>query len=252
MGVAFRITSHEPPSPSPTPAPAFVISRQVEPVQRAGLTPRTPIRELDAPPPCPPAAIPEEPAHSTDPGPVAVPEVSATPRRRGRPSKFTEDRWRIIIRAVRAGNYLCTAAALAGVEYRTLNRWLKDERPAFVQFRRRLRQAEAAWEAQNVAYITQHARKDPRLGLEALERRFRARWGRRDTSVTLRPGVPDPRRPEVEDLPLDATFGDLPTERVLDLYEAEVGVLPPEDRQRVLALDQVRSGISHSQEGRVP
>ena len=46
-------------------------------------------------------------------------------RRRGRPSKMTDERVTKILEALRAGNYLETAARYAGVSYETLNEWRK-------------------------------------------------------------------------------------------------------------------------------
>lgn len=44
---------------------------------------------------------------------------------RGRPSKFTPERQKRILDAIRAGNYLETAAAYGRVTYVTLNDWIK-------------------------------------------------------------------------------------------------------------------------------
>lgn len=162
------------------------------------------------------------------------------PQSRGRPSKASPERLDRIIDAVRAGNFLGTAAELNGISRDSMRDWMKDPRPKFRAFQMRVRQAEAAWEAQQVNYISQRTRLDPRLGLDALERRFRDRWGRREHSMTLRPGVPDRRRSETESEGGEHAeyVIDLTTPEVIDLYAQEFGPASPEDRQRTVALDQ--------------
>lgn len=117
---------------------------------------------------------------------------------RGRPSKFTEERADKIIRAIRAGNYIETAAALAGVHKSTLYEWmkrgaaeadrleadpkakpLKSELP-YLDFSDAVYIALAEAENNDVQAITAAAAEDWRAAAWRLERKFPDRWGRKD------------------------------------------------------------------------
>ena len=117
---------------------------------------------------------------------------------RGRPSKFSEERADKIIRAIRAGNYIETAAALAGVHKSTLYAWLKrgsaeadrlDADPKakpkktelpFLNFSDAVDIALAEAENMDVQAITAAAAEDWRAAAWRLERKFPDRWGRKD------------------------------------------------------------------------
>lgn len=144
------------------------------------------------------------------------------PRKRtGRPPALTPDTRDRIVSAVRAGNYLTTAAALAGVSTSSVYRWLeKAEEPGsrkeYREFRDALARARAEAEARVVATIMrgvtggavvkevtrtlpngaveterQVAPPNPREGLEFLSRAFPDRWARRQAlEVTGADGGP--------------------------------------------------------------
>lgn len=94
----------------------------------------------------------------------------------GRPSKLTDERAERILDALRAGNYLETAARYAGVSYDTLNEWRKR----FPEFSEAVEKARADAEARNVAVLQQAARTKWQAAAWWLERSFPGRWGRRD------------------------------------------------------------------------
>lgn len=144
------------------------------------------------------------------------------PRKRaGRPPALTTESRDRIISAVRAGNYLTTAAALANVSTSSVYRWLeRAEEPGarreYREFRDALARARAEAEARVVATIMrgvtggavvkevtrtlpngaveterQVAPPNPREGLEFLSRAFPDRWARRQAlEVTGADGGP--------------------------------------------------------------
>lgn len=121
----------------------------------------------------------------------------------GRPSKFTPLRQKRILDAVRAGNYLETAAAFGGVHYDTLNEWIKrgdaiakelsvdeddiaealpDLDPLdreFYEFSEAVRREAAEAEVGLVLEIRAAAYKDWRAADAMLSKRYQERWGRR-------------------------------------------------------------------------
>ena len=120
----------------------------------------------------------------------------------GRPSKFTPERQKKILDAARAGNYLETCAAFAGIHYDTLNEWIKrgddvaNRLPAdegliaealskidpldqeFFEFSEALRVEAAVAEVAVVAKVRSAALDDWRAGLPFLMKRYQDRWGR--------------------------------------------------------------------------
>lgn len=114
---------------------------------------------------------------------------------RGRFSKLTPELQDKIVQALRAGNYIETAAAYAGISKNTLYRWLanaEDENAddAYRDFRDAVESARAQAEVRNVALI-QKAANDGTWQAAAwyLERTAHQRWGRR-TIVTGEEGAP--------------------------------------------------------------
>lgn len=123
----------------------------------------------------------------------------------GRPTKLTPDTATLIITAVRAGNYIETAAALAGIDPSTIWRWLReseqdDADQAKVDFRLALTRAKAEAEVRTVGAVQkgiqggallkrttrpgrngpeteeQWAPPDPRAGLAFLKAAYPSRW----------------------------------------------------------------------------
>lgn len=116
----------------------------------------------------------------------------------GRPTKMNEVVADKILNAVRAGNYIETAAAHAGITKETLYAWLrraaaeqervmknpgakirKSEAP-FVQFSDAVNKAFADAEIRDVTLIANAATSDWKAAAWRLERKFPDRWGRKD------------------------------------------------------------------------
>lgn len=151
------------------------------------------------------------------------------PRTRGRPSKLDPDVARTIIDTVRAGNYLETGAAYAGIGRSTLMRWLADaDKPGaplhLREFRDAVARARAEAEVRTVALIgkqmtggyvleettrtldsgatettRRYAPPDGRLGLEYLSRVSPSRFGRR-TAIEVSGPDGGPVQVEASDL----------------------------------------------------
>jgi transposase len=104
----------------------------------------------------------------------------------GRPSKLTEERQEKVLEALRAGNYLETAAAYAAISYQTLNEWRKR----FPEFSEAVEKARADAEARMVAVIMKAAPVSWQAAAWWLERSFPSRYGRRTRiNVTAKPVV---------------------------------------------------------------
>ena len=103
----------------------------------------------------------------------------------GRNTKLTEELIDRICEALRAGNYIETACAFAGIAPATYYRWVAeseqdDASELLVEFREAVKRARADAEVRNVALI-QKAAQDPNKWQASawwLERSFPARWGR--------------------------------------------------------------------------
>lgn len=82
-------------------------------------------------------------------------------RKTGRPSKLTPDVQQTIVSAVRVGNYLETASALAGINVDTIRDWLKQgaraSRGKYKDFSVAVKKAIAEAEARDVAIIDKAA-----------------------------------------------------------------------------------------------
>lgn len=112
----------------------------------------------------------------------------------GRPSSLTPEVQDVIVKAVRAGNYRVTAAALAGVHRNTILNWVargdEGEEP-FASFAVALEMAEAESESEMVAEI--RAAQPAVVGVSGpdlwqarmavLERRFPHRWSAKVRTV---------------------------------------------------------------------
>lgn len=101
----------------------------------------------------------------------------------GRPSKLTPERLKRIVDAIRAGNYVETAAEYAGIGKTTFYRWMeqgeKASRGIYRDFRDAVMRARAEAEARNIALIQKAAPDDWRAAAWWLERAFPDRWGSR-------------------------------------------------------------------------
>jgi len=102
-----------------------------------------------------------------------------TKRGPGRPTKFEDKRVGKILRAVRAGNYLETAARMAGVGASTLHRWMASEEEGFRDFREAVEKARAEAEAADLKLLRSLGVKHGAWQSLAwrLERRNPVLWG---------------------------------------------------------------------------
>ncbi len=101
----------------------------------------------------------------------------------GRPTKLTPEVRDRIVQAIKAGNYMETAAAYAGISKDTLYTWLRrgasEADGAYAEFAAAVDQALASAETRDVALIGQAAEKEWQAAAWRLERKFPDRWGRR-------------------------------------------------------------------------
>jgi hypothetical protein len=118
--------------------------------------------------------------------------------KRGRPTKLTEEVTRRIINSIRAGNYLETSAAYAGIGKVTLFDWLRrgSRQTCGVhrEFWEAVEQALAEAEVRDVYIITKAAERNWQAAAWRLERKFPGRWGRKVEigSVGSNPDQPRP------------------------------------------------------------
>lgn len=114
-----------------------------------------------------------------------------------RPTKLDADTQHQIVTAIRAGNYIETAAAFAGISKSTLFDWLKrgarekarvsnnprakirKREAPFVEFSDAVEKALAEAEVRDVAIIGKAAEEQWQAAAWRLERKFPDRWGRR-------------------------------------------------------------------------
>lgn len=102
----------------------------------------------------------------------------------GRPEKISPELVTEISNYVRMGNYVETAAAVAGITKDTLYRWLRKGANAksgiYKQFSDAVKRAQAEAEARDVGLIGKAAVDQWQAAAWRLERKFPDRWGRRD------------------------------------------------------------------------
>ena len=102
----------------------------------------------------------------------------------GRPGKLTPETHKAIVDAVRAGNYAETAAMAAGITPATFYNWTARGREAkqgiYFEFLDAIEKAKASAEIRDVALIERAATDTWTAAAWMLERKFPARWGRRE------------------------------------------------------------------------
>jgi transposase-like protein len=125
-------------------------------------------------------------------------EPALVKRGRGRPSKLTPEVSQRIVQAIRAGNYIETAAAYAGINKTTLYDWLKqgareldrvqaksgrrirEKARKYVDFSNSVKKALAEAEVSDVAQISLAVRAGNwQAAAWRLERKHFERWGRK-------------------------------------------------------------------------
>jgi hypothetical protein len=124
----------------------------------------------------------------------------------GRPSKLTKERRDLFVTAIREGNYVETAAAVAGISKTSIYNWMARGREAksgeFFAFLEAVKEAEAFAERTAVGQVRRAGATDTRnwaAAMTFLERRFRDRWARPAQTTEpvgggrdiLPPGPPD-------------------------------------------------------------
>ncbi|MGA2976364.1 MAG: hypothetical protein ABSF77_13725 [Spirochaetia bacterium] len=102
----------------------------------------------------------------------------------GRPPKLTAKVQADIVTAIRAGNYVETAAAFAGITKKTLYEWVKKgarrEGRKYIEFLNAVRRADAEAELRDVATIEGASRASWQAAAWRLERKHSKKWGRKD------------------------------------------------------------------------
>lgn len=116
----------------------------------------------------------------------------------GRPTELKPAVKRKFVKALRDGNYIETAAAMAGISTKTVYNWMrrgsreenrleenprarpKKEEAPFLDFLQAVTRAQAEAEAAAVQAIIQAEAEDWRAAAWRLERKFPDRWGRKD------------------------------------------------------------------------
>lgn len=116
----------------------------------------------------------------------------------GRPTRLTPSVEKKVIKALKDGNYIETAAALAGISKSSIYEWLKrgareiqrlednprarlkKEEEPFVRFSDAVEKAQAMAEARDLSLIGQAAEGDWKAAAWRLERKFPDKWGRKD------------------------------------------------------------------------
>jgi hypothetical protein len=127
----------------------------------------------------------------------------------GRPTKLTRKIIDDFIIALRAGNYLETAAAYVGVSKQTLFNWLRrgarGQEKICVEFLDSVKKAQAESEIRDIATIVAASKTTWQAAAWRLERKHPGRWGRKDT---LRADIRAQRIDSKKRLERDKTFED--------------------------------------------
>jgi len=110
--------------------------------------------------------------------------VKVLAEKKGRPTKLTKEIHNTITRHVKAGNYIETAAAAAGVNKSTLYDWLKrgakEEIGIYYDFSNAVESALAESEIKDLKKLEAHMSSSWQAAAWRLERRFPEKWGRKD------------------------------------------------------------------------
>lgn len=105
-------------------------------------------------------------------------------KKAGRPTKLTPALQKKVVDAIKAGAYIETAAAFAGIHKDTLYEWLKKGARSrggpFFEFSQAVEQALAHSELRDITIIGTAAQTQWQAAAWRLERRFPERWSRRD------------------------------------------------------------------------
>jgi hypothetical protein len=121
---------------------------------------------------------------------------SRPPHQRGRPSSLTAATIKSIEKQIRSGSSYADAAKLAGIDPRTFQAWLakgRDDLQAgraseYLHFYQRVEVANIGIKTTLIERVIKGSRKDPRLALKILERRFPDEWG---LKIKIEDATPD-------------------------------------------------------------
>jgi len=131
------------------------------------------------------------------------------PKKKGRPTKLTEEILQKLEVLIQNGNYIETAAAVVGIHKSSLYLWLKkgarEQRGIYKKFSDAVLKAQGMAEARDVSLITKAASEDWKAAAWRLERKFPGRWGRRINVAQI--GQIDPKELSDEEL-LELLEGD--------------------------------------------
>jgi hypothetical protein len=146
----------------------------------------------------------------------------------GRPSKLTAKIRRSILDSLRRGNYLTTAADVAGISISTLREWLargeREKSGRYYDFLVAVRQVLGGVEDNLVGVFQAGAENDPLIARDFLARRWSHRWGAKANGAgEATPGLIVPIQIVFRTLP--PGFDPIAAEKAAAL-EAEGGVVP--------------------------
>ena len=113
---------------------------------------------------------------------------SSKSKKMGRPTKLTPDIQSEIVELLKAGNYIETACAVAGLHKSTFYDWMKiadasTHKNKYTNFSDAVKKAMAWAEARDVAIIARHSEKYWQAAAWRLERKFPERWGRQKMEI---------------------------------------------------------------------
>jgi hypothetical protein len=111
---------------------------------------------------------------------MTTPRPKAERHPGGRPTKLTKDVSAPFIALIAAGNHIEPSCRAAGISKHTLYAWLRRGEAArkgiYREFLDSFRKAAAMAEVWHVKNVKDGAKRDPRLSLEFLARRYPKRW----------------------------------------------------------------------------
>lgn len=124
---------------------------------------------------------------------------------RGRPTKLTDALRDELVKLIQAGNYIETAAAAVGIHKDSLYEWLKrgarEKKGPYREFSDAVQKAMGFAESRDVLLIAKAAASQWQAAAWRLERKYPARWGRKDRmEVTGKGGAPIQHRHDLTGL----------------------------------------------------
>ena len=109
---------------------------------------------------------------------------------KGRPCKLTPELHAEIVKWLEVGNYIETAASLAGIDKKSIYTWLKrghqEKKGIFRDFLYAVKKAEAKSETIDLMTIRRAAEKNWQAAAWRLERKYPKKWGRKtETAIKV-------------------------------------------------------------------